>query len=144
VYHTEKGRVVYGGGGITPDVKVPTSYLTSYSARLRNGRIFFEYANQYCADHSRPFEDFEDFLREYTPTNEMIDEVVELATSHEIEFDQEAFDKDRWYILNAVKAEMAQIYWNNRIHFYRVRAKNDKQIEEALTLFDRAREIAGL
>jgi len=144
VYHTQKGRIVYGGGGITPDVKVPASYLTSYSARLRNGRIFFEYANQYCADHSKPFEEFKDFLQNYLPSDEMIEELVELATSHEIEFDQEAFEKDSGYIVNAVKAEMAQIYWNNRTHFYRVRAQNDKQIEEAIILFDKAKEIAGL
>jgi len=144
VFHTEKGREVYGGGGITPDVKVSPDYLTGYGARLRNGRIFFEYANQYCSEHSNPYDSFEEFLHNYEPSKEMIDDMVELSVQREIEFDEEAFEKDYDYITSAVKSEMAQIYWNNRTYFYRVRAQRDNQIEEALTLFEQAKEIAGL
>ncbi len=144
IFYTETGRQVYGGGGITPDVKVSTEYLTAYSAKLRNQRVFFELANQYCSEHPTPFEDFEDFLKKYQPTEEMLQELIALAESKDIPFDEEAFEKDRGYITLQIKAEMAQIYWNKRTYFYQVRAGKDKQIQKALTLYGQAKEIAGL
>ena len=144
VFHTEKGREVYGGGGITPDVKVASNYLSAYGARLLRGRLFFEYANRYCSDHPEFKGNLEDFLHNYQPSEEMLQELVKLAEEKEIKFNQEGFDKDRDFIALMIKAEMAQIYWNNRRCYYQVRARGDDQIGEALTLFDRARAIAGL
>lgn len=144
VFYTAKGRVVYGGGGITPDVKVKSDYLTVYGAQLLRQRIFFEYANRYCSDHPVPYADFQDYLKNYQVSEEMLQELIELATEKEIKFDQEGFDKDRDFIALATKAEMAQIYWNNRDYYYQVRAQKDRQIQKALTLFDQARDIAGL
>jgi carboxyl-terminal processing protease len=144
VFHTPSGREVYGGGGIAPDFRVDTEYLTRYGAQLRSQRIHFEYANQYCSGHPRPYDDFEDFLNKFEPTDDMIQEIVKLASSKEIEFDQESFEKDRAYIALSVKAYMAQIYWNNRDYYYRIRSATDKQVQEALKHFDQAREIAEL
>lgn len=144
VFHTSRGRIVYGGGGITPDVKVESDYLTGYGAQLLRQRVFFEYANKYCAEHPRPYDDFQGYLINFQPNETMMQDLVRLATEKGIEFNQEAFTKDRDFIALAMKAEMAQIYWNDRDDYYRVRATQDKQIQKALTLFDQARRIAEL
>lgn len=144
VFHTESGRKVYGGGGVTPDMRVRSSYYSGYGARLMRDRLFFEYADKYCAQHPELRSDFEDFLQDYQPDDDMLQELVKMAEDKGIAFDQKGFDHDRNYIALAVKAEMAQIYWNNRTCFYQVRASRDDQIKEALTQFDQARSIAGL
>lgn len=73
----------------------------------------------------------------------MIQDLVKLAGEKKIAFNQEGFNKDREYISLALKAELAQIFWNNRDYFYQVRAHGDNQIQEAAKLFDQARLIAG-
>jgi len=144
VFYTKKGRTVYGGGGITPDVKVESDYLHSYGVQLLRQRVFFEYASKYCSDHTLEYDDFPTFLKNYQVNDEMLQDLVDLATEKGIEYDQDGFEQDKDFIKTAVKAEIAQIVWNNRDHYYQVRSQDDKQIQTALTLFDRAREIAGL
>ncbi|MBU1882421.1 S41 family peptidase, partial [bacterium] len=144
VYHTVKGRIVYGGGGITPDIKVEPDRIQSYSIQLLRQRVFFEYASSYCTDHEIPYTDFQKFKAEYKPTQEMLDGLVAKATENEIEFNEEQYQQDLDFITRELTAEIAQIHWNNRDYYYQVRATGDTQIEKALTLFDEAREIAGL
>ncbi|HPR18147.1 MAG TPA: S41 family peptidase [Candidatus Cloacimonadota bacterium] len=43
IYHTSSGRVVYGGGGITPDIKIEQSLLNKFEVELRRKSTFFNY-----------------------------------------------------------------------------------------------------
>lgn len=144
IFATAKGRKVYGGGGITPDVKINSSFITGYSSQMLIRRIFFEYADKYAAAHLEMKGDFTDYLANYQPSPEMIQDLVKLAEEKGIKFNQEAFDKDKDFMAVALKAELAQILWNSRDYYYQVRAQGDNQILEAATLFDQARLIAGL
>jgi carboxyl-terminal processing protease len=144
IFHTMKGREVFGGGGITPDINVSSGYVSGYTAQLMRQRIFFEYANAFCGQHPDLKGDVEDFIANYHASDVMLEELKNLAAEHDIATDEENFEKDRDFIALNIKAEMAQIYWNNRLHYYRIRAMEDQQIQKALTLFDQARKIAGL
>jgi carboxyl-terminal processing protease len=46
-YKTEKGRTVYGGGGIFPDVEIEKPTTTKTTETLMNSDAFFNYATQY-------------------------------------------------------------------------------------------------
>lgn len=46
-YKTEKGRTVYGGGGIFPDVEIQKPTTTKTTETLLNSDAFFNYATQY-------------------------------------------------------------------------------------------------
>jgi len=46
-YKTEKGRTVYGGGGILPDVDLKQLELNKTTETLFNSEAFFNYATQY-------------------------------------------------------------------------------------------------
>lgn len=52
-FHTLKGRTVYAGGGIMPDVFVPsdTSYVTPYYNRCINSGVVYSFAFQYSDTH---------------------------------------------------------------------------------------------
>ena len=54
-YHTSNGRVVYGGGGITPDIFVPEDTLgvTSYYKEASVSGIILQFAYEYT-DENRP------------------------------------------------------------------------------------------
>ncbi|MDT8418240.1 MAG: S41 family peptidase [Lutibacter sp.] len=46
-YKTEKGRIVYGGGGILPDVEIEKPTTTKTTETLLNSDAFFNFATQY-------------------------------------------------------------------------------------------------
>jgi len=46
-FKTEKGRTVYGGGGIFPDVEIDKPITTKTTEALLNSDAFFNYATQY-------------------------------------------------------------------------------------------------
>jgi len=52
-YHTGKGRIVYGGGGITPDIFVPedTIGLTSYYKEASMSGMILQFAYEYTDEH---------------------------------------------------------------------------------------------
>jgi len=54
-----KGRVVYGGGGIVPDVEVEPLEMTQFAAELQRRRMFFSFAVHYGAARSTLPPDFQ-------------------------------------------------------------------------------------
>ncbi len=68
-YYTSKGRVVYGGGGIMPDVFVPidTIRLSDYYLSLRSAGVLNTFTLQWADQHRKDsrFATFDDFLRNY-------------------------------------------------------------------------------
>jgi len=51
-FKTEKGRIVYGGGGILPDVKTAKPTTTKTTETLLNSDAFFNYATQYFYENT--------------------------------------------------------------------------------------------
>ncbi len=73
VYHTDLGRNVYGGGGITPDITLaPLEKLNALERALRNTNLCFEFATEYRLRHTDIPKDFNAFLSGYRiPANEL-------------------------------------------------------------------------
>jgi len=79
-YFTRKGRVVYGGGGIMPDIFVPadTSEITGYFTKITQKGLVYQFAFDY-ADKNRDelsklkiSNDFYEFLRSKGILNEFV------------------------------------------------------------------------
>ena len=67
-YLTASGRVVYGGGGIHPDVKITREDMPEIASRVAREGLLFEYAVGYVAERpalSRDFGDDPDFLEDF-------------------------------------------------------------------------------
>mgnify|MGYP005839111767 CR=1 FL=1 len=144
VYHTKSGRLVYGGGGITPDIRVPYDLnLTKTTIKLiqHPARVFFEYASAFAAKHPNLKDDFQKFAANFSLDAKQVDELKVLINEKEIEFDEEEFDQDLDYIKNMVKAEIASSLWG-KDEYYAVRLEMDNQAQEALRHFPRARKLA--
>ncbi|MFH1006869.1 MAG: S41 family peptidase, partial [Candidatus Latescibacterota bacterium] len=58
IFFTDDRRVVYGGGGITPDVMVEPAKPSAFLLALERGRVFFNFAVQYAALHPDMGSDF--------------------------------------------------------------------------------------
>lgn len=60
-YHTAAGRVVYGGGGITPDIFIPedSTDMTSYYREAANSGLILEFAYTYTDENRQKLSSFE-------------------------------------------------------------------------------------
>ncbi len=58
-YYTDKKRIVYGGGGITPDIIVHEQTVGNIVRQLLDQSVFFEFASQYGSRHPELTPDFE-------------------------------------------------------------------------------------
>ncbi len=68
MFHTKGGRIVYGGGGITPDITVEPEKLTALELNLERLSMFFDFAIHYTISHPDLKPDFEvsdQMLREF-------------------------------------------------------------------------------
>lgn len=64
-YHTRIGRVVYGGGGITPDIFVPedTTGMTSYYKEAAMSGLILQFAFTYTDNNRQKMKDFKQMLQ---------------------------------------------------------------------------------
>ena len=85
-----------------------------------------------------------DLTEKYTLDGDEIAEFMALAVSKATDAVERDFVRDRAFLTNLIKAEIARIWYNGQTYYYQVRVQEDKQVNKAQTLFDQARQIAGL
>ena len=84
-YKTLKGRTVYGGGGIMPDIFVSrdTSEYTTYLNKVVNYGYLYQFAFQYTDQHRNTLKKFKDWQKTetYLNTQNLLAEFVKFAES---------------------------------------------------------------
>ena len=80
-YITPKGRIVYGGGGIMPDIYVPLENDSShyFFNKMANSGILFQYAFDYADSHRKEilsYGDVKNFNKKFVFTDEMFKELM--------------------------------------------------------------------
>jgi carboxyl-terminal processing protease len=85
-FFTKSGRVVYGGGGIAPDILVPYQTLSPLEYNLLAKRAFFGFAIHYAATHPSLPRDFEVDDATFSEFKRFLEtEGFEYQTSSEVE-----------------------------------------------------------
>ncbi|MBD3169426.1 MAG: PDZ domain-containing protein [candidate division Zixibacteria bacterium] len=59
IYYTKGGRIVYGGGGVKPDIEVESDELSTLMINLERLSMFFDFSVHYTTLHPELPEDFE-------------------------------------------------------------------------------------
>lgn len=150
-FKTDGGRVVYGGGGITPDYFIPrdSSWQTPYLIQLYGKNIIREFAMEYSNDNHKKLEKmpFDEFDRTTVINDEQMSRLVKEATAEGIKFNEKEYNRSKAYIRTQIKALVARSVYqksnksgqNNE--FFRVIAQGDDTYQKALKLFDRADKL---
>lgn len=85
-YHTGIGRVVYGGGGITPDIFVPedTTNMTSYYKQAAMSGLILQFAFTYTDNNRQKMKDFKKMLdlANYLKRQNTVEQFVDYADKH--------------------------------------------------------------
>jgi carboxyl-terminal processing protease len=134
-FETTAGRIVYGGGGITPDIFVPidTTSGGSYFGELVYGGLLREFGFNYVDDHRDElvFADMIDFNDNFEVSEELIAELVAVATEDGIPENLQGLEMDRADISNRLKAHMAKNLFEDEA-FYFIGLQHDPEFLKAL------------
>jgi len=140
-YTLEKKRIVYGGGGIMPDVFVPLD-TSSIKKDIRTiiskgvvNRFVIDYVDQnreYLQKKYRSFDVFKDRFPGDEPIMEKFNSHYKVENS-EKEF--QLTEDGRKYILTLIKAYIARDIWGNN-EFYQVYNQTEEEYTTALNVLE--------
>jgi len=137
---TPGGKIVYGGGGIMPDVFVPIEKdekLKYFNDLIQKGLIFrfaFDYTDKYRSNLQQ-YQDFESFDKQFKISNVLFDEFVDFAQLSGVKEDLAGIDFTRDKISTMLKAYIARNLFDDE-GFYPIYHTIDKIFIEAIELFE--------
>ncbi|HEY0142388.1 MAG TPA: S41 family peptidase [Thermoanaerobaculia bacterium] len=138
-FKTSTGRIVYGGGGITPDYIVKQPQLARTTQLLEVRSAIFNYAVEYAAKHPN-------LTKDVAVTPAVIEDFINFAASKEIATEADIRDAlkndaDRKFVERALKAEIVAAKYGFD-QSYPFRLQGDAQVEKALEVFPEAQKLA--
>lgn len=134
IYHSDLGRVVYGGGGITPDVVVPPQPLTPVEDLLSRSIVFYTFFDEYLAGR-------DDLDASFEVTDEMFADFLTHVGERGIDADPAALTAIREFIASRIRYE---VFYNRFgvAEASRVQLEQDLQVKRAIELVPDAARLA--
>lgn len=140
VFHTAHNRKVYGGGGIMPDIFVPTdtSGITSYYINVTNAGLINKFAYKYAEinrEELSKLKDYKQFLRVLPSNDALLNDFVIFASQNGIPARWYYINLSKSLIVNQLKALIARDIFGFDA-FYPIYNKHDKTIQKTLKAFN--------
>lgn len=133
-YKTPKGKIVYGGGGIMPDIFVPydSTGTSWYFAELRYSDVFTTFAFDYIQGKRSKWKSAADFNKSFTVTDALIKKLTDFAyEENQIPLDKNGLAQSKELIRRVVKSEIARQLYVEQGYFQVVNS-TDAEIKKAL------------
>ncbi len=135
-YRTAKGRIVYGGGGITPDIFIPfdTSRFSPVLTELYTRNTFSDFAYQYYNNHEDELKRYKDagaFNKQFRVDNELVTDFKDFARRDSIANIEKLTAHDETEIRNRIKAVIARQLWRTE-GYYEVSNAFDPMVQRAV------------
>jgi carboxyl-terminal processing protease len=145
-FKTIAGRIVYGGGGIVPDYVVKNDTTSPFMRKLGSKGVLSEFVDnlilkQGNAIRAQYSKDIAQFLTKYTLDSAAIGELKRLAIEKNIEWDNDAAQRDEHLLERSIKALTTSYIWNASPEFVEAYVE-EKELEKAIQLFPEAMKIA--
>jgi len=133
---TPKGKVVYGGGGILPDLFVPldTAGNSTYFSQLSYYGAFNQFAFHYVdrqRERFNAYTSYEDFDSTFVVDAVLMDEFVDYGESMDIPYLEADMQQSKERIEEFMKAYIARTVWSDE-GYYKTVHPNDPVIKAAL------------
>ena len=133
VYRTlRKGRAVYGGGGIMPDIFVPidTTRYTKYLTAIRRHNILNEQVLRYVDENRKrlkeEYPDFEQYVAHFDVPQVLVDSVISQAAQKKVvPKDDEEKEKSLPDLRFLLKSLIAYDVWDRNEYFRLINTQSD-------------------
>jgi len=111
-FHTIGGRVVYGGGGIMPDIFVPldTNGISPYLTKIANRNLIYRFAFEFTDKHRNEVRDIKDFesVKKYLNGFDLLKEFIVYAQKNGVPANQKQIDHSKLILETQLKAVIAR------------------------------------
>lgn len=148
VFRTNAGRMVYGGGGITPDYVVKNQPLSSLTQSMLRRGLFEQFVTAYLDGKGLKIRsafgnDPTRFRQSFTASDEILKDFRSFVDQQNIKTIEKEYEQDLAFIKTRLKATFARNFWGND-GWYRIMLQIDAPFHKALSLFPEAEKIARL
>jgi carboxyl-terminal processing protease len=134
-FRTPKGRTVYGGGGIMPDVFVPMDsiYFSGLLSDIAYSGIIRDYCFEYVEQNRATLSNYQEmqFIRKFEVSDQMVNRLLEKASRQDIELQGRVLKKIAPQIKRRIKAQLARNLFGDNAT-YRVLLEDDADFERAM------------
>ena len=130
---TDSGRTVYGGGGITPDVKVPPVKTNRFEDTLLQKYAFFNFSKHYVVNHK--------VEKSFQVDDAVMQEFRKFLDEQKIPFTEADLSENNEWIRSNIKAELFINEFGQQEGMI-VHTESDPVVEKALELLPKAKELA--
>lgn len=133
-FTTPKGKVVYGGGGIMPDIFVPvdSAGFSYYVSELRFSNAFTTFAFDYVQNKRNKWKSSLDFNRSFDINSSILNQFAAFAESeYKIRKQPASMEYSKDIISKFIKSSIAQQLWIEE-GYYRVVNATDNEVQAAM------------
>jgi len=144
-YRTDMGRVVFGGGGVTPDIEIDQPYLSDFEVALERDGALFSFASKWASRNAvdevfNADDAVTESFREFLAGREKIGDylgVYDLALSDSL------LDANDEYIRWGIRREVMRREFGP-LAAYKVAIEKDQQLDDTIELFKKAPTLPEL
>jgi len=134
-FYTPNGRMVYGGGGIMPDIFIPldTSLNTDLNRSLMRRGVYNEFTLTYLDKNrkklNKEYESLSSFKSNFDINEEFIDKFSSFAEKKNVEWTDSAYTESKKLVDTQLKALLARNLFDTSAYFEIINQLNDSYLE---------------
>lgn len=136
-YNTPKGKVLYGGGGIMPDIVIQhdTSDRSLFLAQISYAGLFNQFSFEYAdkkRDYLKSFKSLDSFRKTFEVDEDLLAEFISFTGKNgSVKTVNTLSEKEQRQIKQRLKANIARYMWNYE-GFYVIMQDDDKFLQKAV------------
>src|SRR2546423_9281233 len=131
---TDSGRTVYGGGGISPDVKIPAIKSNRFEDSLLQHYVFFNFAKRYIVNHRPDPKKFE-------VDDAVMQDFRKFLDEEKVPYTEADLLQNADFIRSSIKSEIFVDAFGQE-EGLKVRAETDPEVIKGLELLPQAKALA--
>jgi len=135
-YTTPGGKIVYGGGGIMPDVFIPidTTADNEFARSVFGLGLVSRFSYDYTDKHRNKlntYKSIDEYIKNFSADQRLLSDFFVYAIDNKVRPDEKSIHASRQLIANQLKANIGRLLFGNDA-FYRVVLSDDKAFNAAL------------
>jgi carboxyl-terminal processing protease len=134
VKQTDLGRVVYGGGGITPDEKYEPPKMDAFELNVARKNSFFKYSAYYFGDHTTKLP------KGWGPDEAVMENFHDWLMKQGIQFTEADWTRDHTWLRDELRSEMYITGFSYEDH-EKLDVQQDLEIQKAVEAMPKAASL---
>lgn len=140
-FSTPKGRVVYGGGGIMPDLFIPwdSTYMSDYYVELRRKGLINSFTLKYVESNRyslvERYPGLKLFINEFSVEGDIMDQFFSYADTEQVQYDEDGWGRSGTLVKTQIKALIARHLWDTSA-YYEIIMGIDNEFLKAIELMN--------